>query len=86
MERTHDGLTITEVAGLVQIRALRRRYGLRWISATPINLYGPGRHPDDTPRKLLDASRLLALGRRARIGLPDGSRTTCDWYLRGQAG
>ncbi|MEJ0037615.1 MAG: GDP-L-fucose synthase [Gammaproteobacteria bacterium] len=36
--------------------------------------------PDGTPRKLLDVSRLAALGWRARIGLADGIRGTAEWY------
>lgn len=38
--------------------------------------------PDGTPRKLLDVSRLAALGWRARIGLEEGVRATYDWYRR----
>ena len=37
--------------------------------------------PDGTPRKLLDASRLEALGWRARIGLREGVADTYRWYL-----
>ena len=37
--------------------------------------------PDGTPRKLLDVSRLTALGWRARIDLVDGIRETYRWYL-----
>jgi len=36
--------------------------------------------PDGTPRKLLDVSRLHALGWRAQIGLEKGIRATYDWY------
>lgn len=38
--------------------------------------------PDGTPRKLLDVSRLLALGWRPRIELREGIRGTYEWYLR----
>jgi GDP-L-fucose synthase len=38
-------------------------------------------HPDGTPRKLLDVSRLSALGWRARIRLEDGIASTYAWYL-----
>lgn len=37
--------------------------------------------PDGTPRKLLDVSRLTALGWQARIGLRDGIDSTYRWYL-----
>lgn len=42
--------------------------------------------PDGTPRKLVDASRLFALGWRPRIGLEEGIRATYAWYLAHQAG
>jgi GDP-L-fucose synthase len=36
--------------------------------------------PDGTPRKLLDCSRMEALGWRARVALAEGIRDTYDWY------
>jgi GDP-L-fucose synthase len=36
--------------------------------------------PDGTPRKLLDVSKLSALGWRARVELPDGIERTLSWY------
>ena len=37
--------------------------------------------PDGTPRKLLDVSRMGALGWTARTPLPDGLATTYAWFL-----
>ena len=36
--------------------------------------------PDGTPRKLLDVSRIHALGWRARISLAEGIASTYEWY------
>ena len=40
--------------------------------------------PDGTPRKLLDVSRLSALGWRARIGLREGIAETYEAFLRSE--
>lgn len=37
--------------------------------------------PDGTPRKLLDVSKLQALGWRAKAGLREGIESTYRWYL-----
>ena len=42
--------------------------------------FDPSR-PDGTPRKLLDVSRLTALGWRASVRLEDGIAATHAWYL-----
>ena len=42
--------------------------------------YDPSK-PDGTPRKLLDVSRLAALGWRAATGLEAGLKLSYDWYL-----
>ncbi len=38
--------------------------------------------PDGAPRKLLDASRLRALGWSSRISLDEGIRSTYEWMVR----
>ena len=40
--------------------------------------------PDGTPRKLLDVSKLNALGWKAKIELRDGVAATYEWYLEHQ--
>ncbi len=42
--------------------------------------FDPGK-PDGTPRKLLDVSRLHALGWRHRVGLREGIEATYRWFL-----
>ena len=41
--------------------------------------------PDGTPRKLMDVSRLEAMGWRAKIGLREGVAATYRWYLENAA-
>jgi len=41
--------------------------------------------PDGTPRKLLDSSRLAALGWKPRIGLREGIAQTYRWYVEHHA-
>jgi len=39
-------------------------------------------YPDGTPRKLLDVSKLTAMGWRARTPLNEGLKKTYDWFCR----
>ena len=176
LEPTNDAYAIAKIAGVLHVQAMRRQHGVRWISAMPTNLYGPGDNfdlekshvlpalirrfheaklddassvtlwgtgaprreflhvddlaracelllesyddpapinvgvgedvtiaeladlvakivgytgriefdaskPDGTPRKLLDVSRVNALGFEPRIGLADGIASVYDWYV-----
>jgi GDP-L-fucose synthase len=65
----HD-LTIAELAQLIAR-----------ITGYPGRLSFDPSKPDGTPRKLLDVSRLEALGWKARIPLEDGIRRTYQWYV-----
>ncbi|CAN5591783.1 GDP-L-fucose synthase [soil metagenome] len=48
-------------------------------------IYDTGK-PDGTPRKLLDTSRLNALGWRPKIPLRDGIASTYEWFLEHELG
>ena len=39
-------------------------------------------YPDGAPRKLLDVSRIAALGWQARTPLNEGLHKTYDWFCR----
>jgi GDP-L-fucose synthase len=175
LEPTNDAYAIAKIAGILHVQAARRQHGVRWVSAMPTNLYGPGDEfdpershvlpgllrrfalaaqagdpevvvwgtgtprreflhvddlaracltildsyddpvpvnvgvgadvtirelaatiarvvgyrgritfdpgrPDGTPRKLLDVSRLAALGFAPRVGLEEGIRATYEWW------
>jgi GDP-L-fucose synthase len=41
LEPTNDASAIAKIAGILHVQAVRRQYGLPWISAMPTNLYGP---------------------------------------------
>ena len=63
-------VTIAELADLVK-GTVGFQGGLRYNAAMP----------DGTPRKLLDVSKLTALGWQSRISLQDGIAATYQWFL-----
>jgi GDP-L-fucose synthase len=55
LEPTNDAYAIAKIAGIMQVQAVRRQYGLPWISAMPTNLYGPNDNFDLTSSHVLPA-------------------------------
>jgi len=55
LEPTNDAYAIAKIAGITHVQALRREYGLPYISAMPTNLYGPGDNFDLTNSHVLPA-------------------------------
>lgn len=55
LEPTNDAYAIAKIAGIMHIQAVRRQYGLPWISAMPTNLYGPNDNFSPTGSHVLPA-------------------------------
>ncbi|WP_041302774.1 GDP-L-fucose synthase family protein [Mycolicibacterium rhodesiae] len=74
LEPTNDAYAIAKIAGILQIQAVRRQYGLSWISAMPTNLYGPEDNFSNTSSHLLPA--LIRRYEEAKAG---GAPTVTNW-------
>ena len=69
-----EDVTIRELAEIIA-NVVGFEGGLRFDSSKP----------DGTPRKLLDVSRIHALGWRAKIPLFEGLTSTYDWFLQSES-
>lgn len=74
LESTNDAYAIAKIAGIMQVQAVRRQHGRRWISAMPTNLYGPG---DNFSRA--DSHVLPALLRRYDEAARRGAASVTNW-------
>ncbi|MDA8580307.1 GDP-L-fucose synthase [Pontimonas sp.] len=74
LEKTNDAYGIAKIAGILQVQAMRRQHGHRWISAMPTNLYGPNDnyHPENS-------HVLAALIRKFHEAKTDGAATVTIW-------
>jgi len=74
LEPTNDAYAIAKIAGILQVQAVRRQYGLPWISAMPTNLYGPGDNFSPTGSHVLPG-----LIRRYDEAVRSGASTVTNW-------
>ena len=74
LEPTNDAYAIAKIAGILQVQAVRRQYGLPWISAMPTNLYGPNDN-----FSVMGSHVLPRLIRRYQEAINDGSDTVTNW-------
>jgi GDP-L-fucose synthase len=74
LEPTNDAYAIAKIAGILNVQAVRRQYGLRWISAMPTNLYGPGDNFSPTGSHVLPS-----LIRRYDEAYASGSPVVTNW-------
>lgn len=84
LEHYDDGQTINVGVGEdLSIRELAEL--IAEIVGYEGNLVQDTSKPDGTPRKLLDVSRLNALGWKARTSLREGINATYEWYLSNES-
>lgn len=69
LEPTNDAYAIAKIAGILHVQAVRRQYGLPWISAMPTNLYGPNDNFSATGSHVLP-SLIRRYSDAAALGLP----------------
>ena len=74
LEPTNDAYAIAKIAGILHIQAVRRQYGLPWISAMPTNLYGPNDNFSPTGSHVLPA-----LIRRYEEARASGAGSVTNW-------
>jgi GDP-L-fucose synthase len=74
LEPTNDAYAIAKIAGILHTQAVRRQYGLPWISAMPTNLYGP--NDNFSPK---GSHVLPALIRRYDEAAASGAATVTNW-------
>ncbi|WP_167106188.1 GDP-L-fucose synthase [Mycobacterium sp. DL592] len=74
LEPTNDAYAIAKIAGIVHVQAVRRQFGLPWISAMPTNLYGPNDNFSPTGSHVLPA-----LIRRYEAAAAADARSVANW-------
>jgi GDP-L-fucose synthase len=74
LEPTNDAYAIAKIAGIMQVQATRRQYGLAWISAMPTNLYGVGDNYSG-----FNSHVIPALIRRYEAARLSGEKLVTNW-------
>jgi len=74
LEPTNDAYAIAKIAGIMHIQAVRRQFGLPWISAMPTNLYGPNDNFSPNGSHVLPA-----LIRRYDEAAGSGAKSVTNW-------
>jgi GDP-L-fucose synthase len=69
LEPTNEAYAVAKIAGVLHVQALRRQYGVQFISAMPTNLDGPGDDFDPVNSHVLPGL-IRRFDEAARIGAP----------------
>jgi GDP-L-fucose synthase len=71
---TGQEVTIAELAGIIRL-----------VTGFQGDILWDSTHPDGTPRKLLDSSKIQALGWMPLVPLREGIHTSYEWFLKNHA-
>lgn len=74
LEPTNDAYAIAKIAGITHVQAVRRQFGLPWISAMPTNLYGPNDNFSPSGSHVLPA-----MIRRYDEATASGAESVTNW-------
>lgn len=74
LEPTNDAFAIAKIAGILNVDAVRRQYGLPWLSVMPASLYGP--NDNFAP---VGSHMLPALIRRYDEAVASGAQSVTNW-------
>jgi len=74
LEPTNDAYAIAKIAGIMQVQATRRQFGLAWISAMPTNLFGVGDNYSGVNSHVIPA--LIKRYEEARLA---GEKVVTNW-------
>lgn len=74
LEPTNEAYAVAKIAGIAQIAAIRKQYGLSYFAVMPSNLYGPGDNFDPA-----DSHVLPALIRRFHDAARRGAESVTCW-------
>jgi len=65
LEETNEAYAIAKISGIFHVKAYRKQYGRKWVSAMPTNLYGPGDNFEAMSSHVMPA--LIAKFHQARV-------------------
>lgn len=74
LEETNDAYAVAKIAGIQQVKSMRKQHGHKWISLMPSNLYGPGDNYDPKGSHVLPALISRYHGAKLR-----GDKSVTNW-------
>ena len=80
----YDGTDFVNLGTGKEVTILELAQTIKKVVGFEGDLVFDAQKPDGTPRKLLDVSKMDALGWHYQVGLEEGIRRTYDWFLENE--